>query len=165
MKATDKATEEKTSIKGVILREVALEEDKNECGDVHPSTKEDVYLDKSESKDKWHTVSQAQPDEDGDFVFEEVEVGKSYRVRLERNGVTICSAVLENVGLKADAVNRVTLKIPRNVSCADATKTKDCTSATDETLKKTDTADKCCAADKDADADADATTCATGKKA
>ena len=70
------AKSEKLRIGGVVSEEDKIKGQK-------PAPDIDVYLDKSESKDKWHTVSKARTDLKGAFSFEdaEIETGTDYRVR------------------------------------------------------------------------------------
>ena len=164
----EKTTDAKTSVKVIVLREMEKTGEVDVDMGVNPESSADIYIDKSESKDKWHTVAQAQPDDDGSCVFDGIEIGGSYRIRWEYNGISFCT-MLDKIGV-TDAANTVTLKIPCNVSCADATLTKNSTGsasdkpkAEEETLKKTDTADKYCAADKCTDDAADKKDAATVK--
>ena len=71
-----------------IFGRVVRVDGKNQKG-VNPESSADVFLDKSESKDKWHTVAQTITDTAGSFSFGNVDSGAYYRVRLGIPGMTI----------------------------------------------------------------------------
>ena len=76
-----------------------------------PAEDVDVYLDKSEDKNKWHTVASARTDAGGNFTFGNVDSNSFYRVRLDFAGIRIDS-IIEDKVQGNETIDSIKLVIP-----------------------------------------------------
>ena len=102
-----------------------------------PSEDVDVYLDKSEDKDKWHTVAQSRTNK-GSFTFGNLRTGTTYKVRTDFQGKTI-----ENVFDCTDKVKNNTIEVKLVIPNYDTTclADKEVSQADKSTMAKADICD------------------------